>query len=40
MPDQAIPVVALIVAAFAFFIVVVGGVSIWCESRPMTEDHL
>jgi len=40
MPAQAVPFIALIVAAFVFFILVVGGFSIWCESRPMPEDHL
>jgi len=29
MPPSAVPIVAAIVAAFAVFIIVVGGVSIW-----------
>lgn len=31
MPAEAIPVVAVVVAVFASFMVVVGGVSIWCN---------
>lgn len=36
MPATAIPVLAAVVAAFAFFIIAVGGASIWTSSpgRP------
>jgi hypothetical protein len=36
MPAEAFPVVALVIAVFATFMVVVGGVSIWSnlEDRP------
>lgn len=31
MPAEAFPVVAIVIAAFSIFMIVVGGVSIWCN---------
>lgn len=38
MPPSAVPFIAAIVAAFAVFIVVVGGVSIWTSLPSRWTD--
>lgn len=38
MPADAFPILGLIISAFVVFIVVVGGVSIWCETGGQPDD--
>jgi hypothetical protein len=39
MPTSAFPFLALFISMFAFFIVVVGGVSLWCEWGTKSDDQ-